>query len=65
MTTFPKKRYNKIDKEKYKNYCYYSIIKYQPWSKDDYETIKNKETAILRWEQFLENATPEIINTIG
>jgi hypothetical protein len=65
VTTFPKYRYNKNDKEKYKKYCYYAIIKYKPWTKDDYETIKNKDTAVQRWEQFLENATPEILSTIA
>ena len=44
----------------YQDYCYYQLIKYSTWSISDFEIIKNKETAIERYQIFYNNCTPQL-----
>lgn len=39
LITTPYVKFNKNDKTVYNHYCYYQLIKYSPWKKDDLESI--------------------------
>jgi hypothetical protein len=62
MTT-PRIRYNPKDQNTYKDYCYYQMIKYSPWTSS---TLKNitKDNSIKMWNEFLENVSEEILCTV-
>lgn len=64
IVTYPKVRYNPKIIENYTEYCYYQIIKYSNWTINDILIINNKETAVNRFEEFIKNTTPEIIETM-
>ena len=64
MVTYPKVRYNPKILDTYTDYCYYQLIKYSNWSINDLEIIKQKSTAIKRFEEFYLNAPDEIRNSI-
>ena len=56
VITFPKIRYNPLNKEKHKQYCYHQLIKYSNWSIDNINEIRDEETALERWEVFFGNS---------
>ena len=62
--TYPKVWYNPKIIETYKQYCFYQMIKYSNWTINDLETIKNKETAIERFEKFYAECDEITKNTI-
>jgi hypothetical protein len=64
IVTYPKVRYNPNIIETYKDYCFYQMIKYSDWNIKDLETIKNKETAIERFEKFFSETDEDTKNTI-
>ena len=64
VVTYPKVRYNPKIIETYKQYCFYQMIKYSNWTINDLETIKNKETAIERFEKFYAECDEITKNTI-
>jgi hypothetical protein len=64
VVTYPKVHYNPNIKEKYTEYCFYQMIKFSPWTKNDMVDLQNKETAIVRWEAFFNTASDELKNSI-
>ncbi|RNA16317.1 ATP-dependent DNA helicase PIF1 [Brachionus plicatilis] len=65
VITLPKIRYNPDNTEMYKIYCYHHTIKYSDWDISNINEIRNKNTAIERWNNFLRNASSEILEMIG
>jgi hypothetical protein len=63
VITTPKIYYSSVDLLKYQKYSYFQYIKYAEW---DAESIKqlNMDNAIEKWNQYLDTAPPEIINSI-
>ena len=59
VVTYPKVRHNKKIIETYIDYCYYQIIKYSKWTFTDLDKLKDKSTAIIRFENFISNASNE------
>ena len=64
IVTYPKVRYNPQIYEAYIDYCYYQTIKYSNWDIADLELLKNKSTAVERFENFYRNASDELRETI-
>jgi hypothetical protein len=64
VITFPKIRYNPLNKENHIKYCYNQLIKYSNWSIDNIEDIKNEETAPQRWESFLATASDDVLKYV-
>ena len=64
VVTYPKVRYNKKIPENYIDYCYFQMIKFSNWDIDDLVELKNKSTAIARFENFFENASDQIKDSI-
>ena len=64
VITNPKCRYNPKNIEVHKKYCYYQLIKYSDWKRDDMTKMNDFETSIDRWNLFLQTASEEIKNTI-
>lgn len=62
IVTYPKVRFNPKITETYKEYCFFQLIKYSNWTIKEISIINDKETAIRRFEEFLKNTTPEIID---
>jgi hypothetical protein len=62
---FPKVRYNPTNASKLINYCYYQLIRYSSWDIDDLNEISNKNTAVLRWNEFIKNASTEVLSKIN
>ena len=63
LVTYPAVKYNPKIHE-YKHYCYYQMIKYSNWTINDLTELRNKDTDIIRFEEFIKNTTPEIRETI-
>jgi hypothetical protein len=61
---YPRIRFNPDNIEKYKEYCFHQIIRFSPWDDENYDEIKNVDSAIERWSHFLKTATPELLATI-
>ena len=40
------------------------MIKYSNWTINDLTELRNKDTDIIRFEEFIKNTTPEIRETI-
>jgi hypothetical protein len=64
VVTYPRVRYNPNNIEKLKEYCYRQMIKYSSWDISNIDVIRDKNTAIQRWNTFLKTASPEILATI-
>jgi hypothetical protein len=64
VTMYPRLRYNPDNIEKYKEYCFHQLIRYSPWSDENYEEIKTLHTAVDRWNNFLKTASSEILASI-
>jgi hypothetical protein len=64
VVTHPKVTYSPKIIETYQHYCYYQLIKFSPWSIDNLEQLKDKTTAIERFENFLTTTSPEILENI-
>ena len=64
VVTYPAVKYNPKIHETYKHYCYYQMIKYSNWTINDLTELRNKDTDIIRFEEFIKNTTPEIRETI-
>ncbi|CAF1066361.1 unnamed protein product [Brachionus calyciflorus] len=65
IITSPKVRYNRHDIVNHKNFCYYQLIKYSAWTKDDLVTLSNKDTSIERFELFIKFAPQRIITSLN
>ena len=61
---YPKVRANKKIPENYIDFCYYQLIKLSEWNIDDIAVLKNKNTAIQRFEQFVKAASQEQLESI-
>jgi hypothetical protein len=64
IVTYPKVHYNPALLEQYKEYCYYQLIKYSNWTINDLPIISDKQTAINRFDNFYQNASNEIKESI-
>ena len=64
IVTYPKVRYNTKIIENHIDYCYFQLIKYSNWNIADLEILKNRSTAIDRFEIFYQNASDELKDTI-
>ncbi|CAF1045089.1 unnamed protein product [Brachionus calyciflorus] len=65
VITLPKIRYNPDNSEQLKSYCFHQMIKFSDWDITNLNEIRNKETAIERWNNFLKTAPEDIIEMIG
>ena len=64
VITNPKCRYNPKDIESHKKYCYYQMIKYSDWKKEDIPTLNNFDDAIERWDLFIKTASKDVLDTL-
>lgn len=62
---FPKVRFNPSNANKLINYCYHQLIRYSSWDINDLNVISNKNTAVLRWNEFIKNASTEVLSKIN
>jgi hypothetical protein len=46
VTMYPRIRFNPDNIEKYKEYCFHQIIRFSPWDDENYDEIKNVDSAI-------------------
>ena len=60
VVTYPTLRYNPNIESIYKEYCYYQMIKYSSWHIKDLPLLKDKNTAIQRFESFLTTCSSSI-----
>ena len=60
ILTKPDIYYNPYDIHKYKDFCYYSLIKYSNWSNLDNHLIENKQNAETNWHHFILEAPERI-----
>ncbi len=64
VITFPKIRYNPLNKEKHRQYCDHQLIKFNYCSIDYINEIRDVESALERWEVFLATATEDVLKFI-
>jgi hypothetical protein len=64
VTTSPRVRYNPSDLKCYTNYCFYQMIKYSNWKREDMISLSNVNDCIRRWESFLLIAPFEVLNVL-
>jgi hypothetical protein len=64
VTMYPRIRYNPLNIDKYKEYCYHQFIRFCPWDDDNFDEVKNIETSIERWSEFLQNASTELLRIL-
>jgi hypothetical protein len=64
VVTYPTLRYNPNIESIYKEYCYYQMIKYSSWHIEDLPLLKDKNTAIQRFEAFLTTCSSSIKESI-
>ncbi|RNA33424.1 ATP-dependent DNA helicase PIF1, partial [Brachionus plicatilis] len=65
VITYPKLRYNPNDVIRFKQYCHHQLIKYSDWDNTNIDSIKNIDTAIERWNEFIKTAPQEVLNSIN
>jgi hypothetical protein len=53
ILTKPDVYYNPYDSNKYKDYCYYNLIKYSNWTINDKQVIYDKNDVENHWHKFL------------
>lgn len=48
----------------FKEYCYFQLVKYSNWNKDNKNELLNKENAILNWNSFVATAPQNVRDSI-
>ena len=60
VITYPKVRNNPKSIAQHKEFCFYQLIKYSPWTVDNFAEISDMDTAIQRYDNFYANTTDSI-----
>ena len=61
---YPRVRYNPSDIKKHSQYCFHQVIRHTNWDITNINDIRNEETSISRWNEFLRTAESELLEKI-
>ena len=58
---YPRVRYSESEKNKMRLYCHHQLIRYSSWDLNNLNELRNLNTAIERWKEFLKTADPDLL----